>query len=60
MTKTAKGNPDDVVKAFRKAAKELGCCGSEERFQKELFVIGRNKPARQGKRTKPSAKATSR
>jgi hypothetical protein len=60
MTKRAKSNPDDVVKAFRRAAKELGCSESEERFQKELFVIGRYKPARQGKRRKSSTKVTPR
>jgi hypothetical protein len=31
MKKT--GNPEDVVKAFRKAANELGCRQSEQRFQ---------------------------
>jgi predicted nucleic acid-binding Zn ribbon protein len=42
MKKT--GNPKDVVKAFRKAAKELGCQQSEERFQAALLAIGRHKP----------------
>jgi hypothetical protein len=44
MTKRANSTPDDVVKAFRKAASELGCSQSERRFQETLFEIGRHKP----------------
>jgi len=41
-----KPNAEEVVKAFRKAAKELGCNQSEQRFQDVLFAIGRDKPLR--------------
>jgi hypothetical protein len=44
MTKKGNSTPDDVVKAFRKAASELGCYQSERRFQEALFEIGRHKP----------------
>jgi hypothetical protein len=51
MTKKGNSTHDDVVKAFRKAANELGCCQSERRFQEALFVIGRHKPPKaRGKR----------
>jgi hypothetical protein len=33
MAKTAKTNPEDLVNAIRKTAKELGCNESEDRFQ---------------------------
>jgi hypothetical protein len=36
MTNTSKDNPEDLVKAFRKAAKELGCLQSDKRFREEL------------------------
>jgi hypothetical protein len=42
MAKTGDPNPEDVVKAFRKAASELGC-QSEQRFQEVLFAIGTRK-----------------
>jgi hypothetical protein len=58
MAKTGDPNPEDVVKAFRKAANELGCCQSEERFQEALFAIGGNKPAREP--SKRSRRASSR
>ncbi len=41
-----KANPRDVVKAFQKAAKELGCGQSEQRFQEALFALGRYKPTK--------------
>jgi hypothetical protein len=53
MAKTGDPNPEDVVKAFRKAASELGC-QSEQRFQEVLFAIGTHKPV------KPSPKGSSR
>jgi hypothetical protein len=43
MSKIGKFSPDDVVKAFRDAARQSGCQNSEQRFQ-ELLVIGRHKP----------------
>jgi hypothetical protein len=46
MANVTKGDPGDVVKAFRKAAKELGCNQSRRRFQEVLFAIGRDKPTR--------------
>jgi hypothetical protein len=44
MEKKDRPDPQDVVKAFRKTAKELGCCQSDQRFQEALFSIGRYKP----------------
>jgi hypothetical protein len=46
MANTAKTNVEDLVSAIRKAAKELGCIESEERFQEALFAIGKHKPER--------------
>jgi len=43
MVKTAKANPEDLVKAIRRAAREMGCNQSEERFQEVLFAIGTSK-----------------
>ena len=36
----------DQVKAFRKAARELGCDESEERFQETLRALAKRKPQR--------------
>jgi hypothetical protein len=33
MASTVKPNPEELVMAFRKAAKKLGCDKSEQRFQ---------------------------
>jgi hypothetical protein len=53
-----KPNAKEVVKAFRKAAKELGCNQSEQRFQDVLFAIGRDKPLRRASKSpKVSRKA---
>jgi hypothetical protein len=53
-----KPNAEEVVKAFRKAAKELGCNQSEQRFQDVLFAIGRDKPLRRASKSpKVSRKA---
>jgi hypothetical protein len=46
MANIAKTNVEDLVSAIRKAAKELGCIVSEERFQEVLFAIGKHKPVR--------------
>jgi hypothetical protein len=55
MTKKANSNPEDVVKAFRKAANELGCWQSERRFEEVLIAIGRHKtvkrPSKGSRRT---------
>jgi hypothetical protein len=42
--KKAKATPDDQVKRFRKAARELGCDESEERFQEALRTVAKHKP----------------
>jgi hypothetical protein len=34
----------DQVRAFRKAARELGCDESEERFQEALRTVAKQKP----------------
>jgi hypothetical protein len=46
MAKKAKTNPSEVLEAFRKAAKDLGCLQSGQRFQDSLFAIGRHKPVK--------------
>jgi hypothetical protein len=43
MTNVVKPTPKEVVSAFRKAAKDLGCDESEERFRETLFAIGTQK-----------------
>jgi hypothetical protein len=43
MAGMVKPGPDEVAKAFRKIAKDLGCDKSEERFRETLFAIGRQK-----------------
>jgi hypothetical protein len=35
---------NEQVKAFRKAARELGCDESEERFQEALRAVAKQKP----------------
>jgi hypothetical protein len=47
MVRKADATPGEVVSAFRKAAKDLDCLQSQQRFQDALFVIGRHKPAKQ-------------
>jgi hypothetical protein len=39
-----KSTSHSQVAAFRKAARELGCDESEERFQDALRVVGRQRP----------------
>jgi hypothetical protein len=39
-----KRKSDDQVKEFRKAARELGCDVSEERFQEALRTVAKHKP----------------
>jgi hypothetical protein len=46
-----KRNAEEVVKAFRKAAKELGCNQSEQKFLDALFVIGRDKPLKRASKS---------
>ncbi len=41
---TTKKNETDQVKAFRKAARELGCDDNEERFKGALRTVARAKP----------------
>ena len=44
--KTKKSTDNDQIKGtvFRKAARELGCDESEERFQEKLRVVAKAKP----------------
>jgi hypothetical protein len=57
----AKASTEDLVKAFREAAKELGCNRSEQRFQEAPFAIGRYKPVKEpSKRSKSSRKVARR
>ena len=43
MANTIKPNPEELVRAFREAARKLGCDKSEQRFQEALFAIGTQK-----------------
>jgi hypothetical protein len=43
MPNMVKSNPEELVKAFRRVAKKLGCDKSEQRFQEVLFAIGTQK-----------------
>jgi hypothetical protein len=43
MTKAAKPKLDDQAKAFRKAARELGCDDNEERFREALRTVAQPK-----------------
>jgi hypothetical protein len=45
MAGMVKPGPEEVAKAFRKIAKELGCDKSEERFRDMLFTLGTQKIA---------------
>ena len=36
--------PEDQTRAFRKAARELGCDDNEERFQEALRTLAKTKP----------------
>ena len=42
--KKNQGKPEDQMKAFRKAARELGADNSEERFQEALRTVAKAKP----------------
>jgi len=52
MVKAAKQKPDEQVKAFRKAARELGCDENEGRFKEALRTVAKAKP--QPKKSKTS------
>jgi hypothetical protein len=45
--KKPSNNPKDQIKAFRKAARDLGCDDNEERFKDALRTVAKAKP--QGK-----------
>jgi hypothetical protein len=49
--KTKTKEPKSQIAAFRKAARELGCDESEERFQEALRVLGTKKPKSKGGKT---------
>jgi hypothetical protein len=42
--KKNQGKPEDQMKAFRKAARELGADKSEERFQSALRAVAKARP----------------
>jgi hypothetical protein len=46
MAIMVKPNPKELVKAFRRVAKKLGCDKSEQRFEEVLFAIGAQKGQR--------------
>lgn len=43
MANMVKPNPEELVRAFREAARKLGCDKSERRFQEALYAIGTQK-----------------
>jgi hypothetical protein len=56
-TKTNKPAPDKAqVAAFRKAARELGCDESEERFQEALRTIAKQKTYHHMEKKRPRLK----
>jgi hypothetical protein len=44
VRKLSKETPADQVKAFRKAARELGCDDNEDRFKEALRTVAKAKP----------------
>lgn len=54
MREEHKSKSDDKaqVRAFRKAARELGCEDSEDRFKAALRTIGKAKPTEKGEKQK--------
>jgi hypothetical protein len=40
--------PDDQYRAFRKAARELGCEDNEDRFKAALRTVAKAKPSEKG------------
>jgi hypothetical protein len=50
--KKAAVKPDDQLKAFRKAARELGADDSEDRFKDALRTIAKHKPQQVSKKAK--------
>jgi hypothetical protein len=55
-----KSNPEELVRAFRKAAMKLGCDKSEQRFREALFAIGTQKVGDARKPAEPFPKGKSR
>ena len=49
MGKSPKQSDKKQVQTFRKAARELGCDDSEERFQETLRTIAKRKPEKAAK-----------
>ena len=46
---------EDQVKAFRKAARELGCDDSEERFKDALRTVAKAKPSPEKRKDRRTA-----
>jgi hypothetical protein len=44
MTKTAKTKPSEQIKAFRKAARKLGCDDNDDRFKEALRTVAKHRP----------------
>jgi hypothetical protein len=60
MVSLVEPNPEELVKAFRDAARKLGCDKSEQRFQEALFAIGTQEVVDAHKPAGPSLKRRSR
>jgi hypothetical protein len=41
------------IRAFRKAARELGCEDNEDRFKAALRTVGKAKPSDKGEKRRP-------
>jgi hypothetical protein len=49
-SQSGKHRPEDQTKAFRKAARELGCEDNEDRFKEALRTVAKAKPQPQPKK----------
>ncbi len=54
-----KSPSSDQVKAFRKAAHELGCDDNEERFKDALRTVAKAKPSPEKRKSRRGMKAVS-
>lgn len=58
-SQSGKLKPEAQIKAFRKAARELGCDESEDRFKDALRTVGKVKGAKDASSAKSRAKSPS-
>ena len=58
MANMVKPNPEELVRAFREAARKLGCDKSEQRFEEALYAIGYTESRRRAQASGATLKAT--